>query len=67
MAQDPNSNADAAWRKRMALQVVRGLPEADPHTQIEILRLAIQAIEIFLVEDSAQRPAVKVVPMPPRG
>ena len=51
----------------MALQVVIGLPEIDTHTQIEILRLAIQVIETFLVDDSVERPAVKVVPMQPRS
>jgi len=64
---DANPSYDAAWRKRMALQVVTGLPEVDPQTQIDILRLAIQAIETFLIDDSVERPAVKVVSIQPRS
>jgi hypothetical protein len=51
---DVNFNSDAMWRKRMALQVVNNLPQdADPHTQIKILRLAIQLVETFLIDERA--------------
>jgi hypothetical protein len=51
---DVNFNSDAMWRKRMALQVANNLPQdADPHTQIKILRLAIQLVETFLIDERA--------------
>jgi hypothetical protein len=58
-------NYDAGRRKRMALQVVCGLREVNPLTQLEILRLATQVVERSLADDSAERPAVTVVSMKP--
>ena len=65
---DVNFKYDLAARKRLAVKLVNDLPEdLEPYEQIEVLRLAIRLVETFMVDDSGERPTVKVVPMPPRS
>ena len=60
-----NSSYDLPWCKRMALQLVGSAlpPDVDPNIQIEILKLSIQLVEGFLLDESVGRPALTVVPI----
>jgi hypothetical protein len=49
----------------MALQLVGNAlpPDTDPKMQIEILKLSIQLVESFLLNEPAERRALTVVPI----